>query len=148
MKQIPPSEVRRGHLMEFTYRGEVTAVERRFDNFSLAVKGAHGLPFHVTGNDLITHAVSADWYEETRPVTRTAMADALLGIKDHVFKVVFTKADGSKRTLRGLLLSSETNQGYANVLDLDKGPDVFRKVDLRTIEELVYDGTKYVLKAR
>lgn len=91
-------------------------------------------------------AVSSSQFSEERKVTRTQMAYALHNAKNSPFTVVFTKKNGEKRTLVGYMLNADEMMGRAKVVDLNIDKNNERLVDYRTLEELILDGVKYVLK--
>jgi|ERR1051326_2598035 hypothetical protein len=110
-----------------------------------------GLDFEIYGNELIGQSFSADRFFEERKVTRTEMAEVLSKSYNVPFTVVFQKAKGETRILRGRMVSVEALMGRARVIDLDL-PDTEnptarqRLVDFRTLESLVVGGVKYTLK--
>jgi hypothetical protein len=105
--------------------------------------------FDILGTDLVERLASADGYAEVRKVTKTEAAEVLVGAVNIPFTVVFTKADGDERTLRGRLVRPEPLMGRSHVEDLDlpvtdKGR--VRLVDHRTIQSLIVGGVKYEVK--
>lgn len=104
-------------------------------------------PFSVQGNELIESMYSADRYLGSQKVSRTKMAEILSQSYNLPFTVVFEKADGSTRKLRGRLIDSEPLMGRVKVEDLDKPEgERMRLVDNRTLQELIVNGTRYTLK--
>lgn len=63
---------------------------------------------------------------------------------DYLKGVPIQVIPGETRVLRGYLKSVDTNDGYYEVVDLDINET--RKVNINTIEELIFRGTKYVVK--
>ena len=145
-----PSEINVGDVMSFTYFGEVEKVN------SSVVGGTtitltdldSGQSFQVQGNELLERSKSASQYKKTERVTQGDMVDILCHAKNSPFTVVFVKKDGSTRTLVGRVIGiSEKNLGYIAVEDLERpSGDRFRQVDCRTIQHLVLNNIKYVVK--
>lgn len=109
--------------------------------------------FEVIGRELIQDMSSADRYDSEKKVTRTEMAEILTKSWNRPFTATFTKADGkTKRTLRGRLVEPENGMGRSLVEDLDKalkdGNSTSRlsQVDHRTLESLIVNNIKYILK--
>lgn len=114
----------------------------------LSVTDLHsGTNFQIIGKDLQELCMSADKSGEVQKVSKTELAQKLVESYGRPFTVVFEKADGEIRTLRGRLLSSESILGRSTVEDLDQ-PDGkrIRLVDHRTLSSLVIDNIKFVLK--
>ena len=115
---------------------------------SLTVTDLHdGGDFQIIGKELQEACMSADKYDETKKMTKTELAEVLATSYGKPFSVVFDKADGSERTLRGRLLSSESYLGRSSVEDLDvAGDNKLRLVDHRTLKSIIVDNIKYTLK--
>lgn len=114
----------------------------------LSVTDLHsGTNFQIIGKELQESCMSADKSGEVQKVSKTELAEKLVESYGRPFTVVFEKADGEVRTLRGRLLSSESILGRSTVEDLDQ-PDGkrIRLVDHRTLSSLVIDNIKFVLK--
>lgn len=148
---VVASKVNNDDLMAFIYYGRVNNTAATGGNHVLRIRSVEGLQdFSVSGNELIERGLSADQYADTKKITRTEMAVLLAQSFNVPFTVVFTKADGSVRKLRGRLVSTEPIMGRSYVEDLDidqndpKGR--LRLVDHRTIEVLIVHGVKYTLK--
>lgn len=138
------NKIRPGHLMAFTYWGRVVSTNK-FAN-EVTVTGLDGKRFKISGEDLIEAGLSADQYSASNKVTHTEIAKRLIESWGKPFTVVFVKANGEQRTLRGRLVSSEHLLGRSMVEDLDAvahGKNGLRQVDHRTIESLILDGVKY-----
>lgn len=115
---------------------------------ALIVEDLHnGEEFQIIGRDLQEVCLSADKFSETSVVSKTEMVQKLVESYGRPFTVVFEKANGKTRPLRGRLLSSENLFGRSTVEDLDQ-PDGkrIRLVDHRTISSLIVDNTLYTLK--
>lgn len=108
----------------------------------------NGQEVTLLGNAVDLRITSADTFHKIEKVSRTEMAKLLVDVGQDVFTVTFIKQDGSARTLRGVLVHDESILGRVFVKDLDIPNETnnYRQVDLRTIKELVYKSTKYVLK--
>lgn len=114
----------------------------------LSVTDLHsGTNFQIIGKELQESCMSADKSDEVQKVSKTELAEKLVESYGRPFTVVFEKADGEVRTLRGRLLSSDSILGRSTVEDLDQ-PDGkrIRLVDHRTLSSLVIDNIKFVLK--
>jgi hypothetical protein len=107
----------------------------------------HGNTFDIRGESLIASGMSGDSFSETLRVSKTDAAKILSESVDRPFTVVFKKADGSLRTLRGRLIpSADSILGRSMVEDLDLKDNRVRQVDHRTIVSLIVDNTKFVVK--
>lgn len=103
--------------------------------------------FEVKGQPLIDAAFSADSHSNTEKVTQTQIAEKLVQSFNRPLTVRFTKKDGSPRTLRGRLMSSEQLLGRSYVEDLDTSDSHrTRLVDHRTMSELIVDNVQYLVK--
>jgi hypothetical protein len=104
--------------------------------------------FAIRGKELVEKVVSADHYSETVRLPHTKLVSKLVNAGNQPFTVKFTKKDGSMRILRGRLIGADqVNLGYVDVEDLDQPlNDRFRKVDCRTIYELIINGVQNVRK--
>ena len=107
-----------------------------------------GDQYSVIGSDLIDSMNSSSVYLDVKKVTKTIMAERLVGAGALPFKVVFIKSDGSERELVGRLISSEHLLGRSMVEDLllPIGENRIRQVDHRTLESLIIDEIKYELR--
>lgn len=105
-----------------------------------------GESFEVSGKPLIDAAFSADDFSSTEKVTQTQIAEKLVKSFNRPMTVEFKKKDGSPRTMRGRLLSSEHILGRSYLQDLDTSDNGTRLVDHRTISRLVVEGVEYVVK--
>lgn len=103
--------------------------------------------FEIHGKDLQDACLSADFFDDITPVTKTELAEILVKSYGKPFTVVFDKADKTERKLRGRLLSSESILGRSTVEDLDE-PDGkrVRLVDHRTLKSIIIDNVKFTLK--
>lgn len=141
------NQIKQDDLMAFTYWGTVEDVNS--SKKTLVVKDVdHGFEFQVRGKDLIENGFSADSHSEQKKVTKTAAAEMLIQAFNRPFSVCFKKADGSERILRGRLIKPEPLLGRSMVEDLDKPANSHRnrQVDHRTIQWIVLEGTKYVVR--
>lgn len=143
-----PEDVRKGDLMAFTYYGRIEQVMGdHLQVFDLVNEQT----FFVNGADLIEKSHSADRYDEEIKVTKTEMATILMKSYHVPFTVVFTKQDGTERTLRGILIEPEPVMGRSKVEDLDitgGKQNRFRLVDHRSLISLTVGGKKYTLKGK
>lgn len=139
------SDIQQGDLMAFTYWCRVDA-KSLGSHPAVSVEDVDtGNKFKVTGLELVEAGRSADRYSSTESVSKAKAAQVLTEAFNRPFSVTFLKKDGSRRKLRGRLLSSEHLMGRSMVADLDKDGDV-RQIDHRTIENIIVDGVKYITK--
>jgi hypothetical protein len=101
----------------------------------------------IQGKEILEAAFSADQFSEELKVPKTKVAEILVNSPNRPFTVNFNKTDGSERTLRGRLVCPEPLLGRSMVEDLDdtSGHNL-RQVDHRTINWLIVEGTKYIVK--
>jgi hypothetical protein len=140
-------KVNKDDLVAFLHFGKVVEV---IGPHNVVVEDVdRGSRFKVQGDSLIKAGFSADEFTTTKRVSMTEAAQLLIDAKNRPLSVCFTKADGEKRTLRGRLVSPEPLLGRSMVEDLDisRGHRL-RQVDHRTIEWLIVDGKKYVVKTK
>tara|TARA_R110000772_G_scaffold249530_2_gene363851 strand:+ start:33724 stop:34155 length:432 start_codon:yes stop_codon:yes gene_type:complete len=109
--------------------------------------------YTLSGEGTIRALISADSFSKEEKVTMTSLAEKLSQAGNDPFTVVFKKKDGTERTMRGVISSTENILGRCRVIDLDKRRDEtkdydarLRQVDYRTIQSLVINGVKFVLK--
>lgn len=141
-----PSQVKPGDLMTFAYWSKVKSVHS--GGTRLLVENVDNKEeFSVEGASLVEKAFSADRYSKTETVSKTEAAEKLVSSFNVPFTVVFEKSDGTNRVLRGRLVKTEPLLGRSMVEDLDvKKGNPLRQVDHRTIESLVVNGVRYVVK--
>jgi len=147
------SDIHSDDLMAITQYVKVEKVSptggHNGDGYVNVVDVDSGEKFSMHGRPLIERTRSADRFTSTKRATKTQLAEILTTAWNRPFTVVFTKAKGEKRTLRGRLVEPKPLLGHSMVEDLDKrgsGDSGLRLVDHRTIEELTVDGVKYMLK--
>jgi hypothetical protein len=151
-KLTPYNQIRKGDLMAlvtFVTVQETLPASRQTGYVPvLQVRSVDtGLEFDVTGTEVAEQMFSADRFSKEEKRTKTELAEILEASYNVPFTVVFDKADGTERTLRGRLISAEPKMGRSNVVDLDvtKGSPL-RQVDNRTLKSLIVGGVKYTLK--
>lgn len=111
-----------------------------------------GTPLKCIGEDLIGNIFSADFFFETKQVTKTEMAQTLTQSYNVPFTVVFetdeTKEKNTEpRTLRGRLIKADPLFGKSMVEDLDRPKgDRVRWIKHDNLKSLIVQGTKFVLK--
>lgn len=146
---VEPGRVEPGHVMSIL---QYVKVDRRWKDLgrdALALTDVDsGLPFNRIGAELIVGMRSADQVIEVQQVSRTMLIKLLAAAGERPVTVHWTKQNGEKRTLRGLIYTTdEQSQGYLKALDLEKPiSDRDRKVDCRTIEWAILDGVRYEVK--
>lgn len=138
------SKIRNGERLSMTYYLEVLSKS----GDSIQVRDQNKMEFTIKGKSLIENTIkSASQFYETRKVSRTEMVDILLGSGDTVFTCVFTKQDGTERTLIGHLTNTEPHFGRSNVFDLEvTSGHPIRQVDHRTLSEIIINNIRYILK--
>lgn len=139
-------EIQVGEVLSTTMYLTVEKVDKRSE--SISVKDSQGRTFDVRGRKLIEQSMNSNMqYTKEKAVTKTQLADILVGAGDCVFQVEFVKQDGTPRLLTGKLLDVENHMGRSNVHDLMiKSGNVLRQVDHRTLRSVILKGTKYNLK--
>lgn len=106
-----------------------------------------GKAFEIHGKDLQDACLSADFFDDITPVTKTELAEILVKSYGKPFTVVYDTTTKKDRKLRGRLLSSESILGRSTVEDLDKPDgDRVRLVDHRTLKSIIVDNVKFTLK--
>ena len=96
-----------------------------------------------------THATG-----EVKEVTRTEMVELLLdNIQGRVFEAKFKKQNGEERVMRGVVKYPERHFGRTVVKEIITQADgdlkhQERQLDHRTIEEITFAGTKYIVRGR
>jgi hypothetical protein len=106
-------------------------------------------PIHVDGRDLITNALSADYFKEEVELTATAMESLIMTrIYNRPISVLYIKENGEKRLLRGRYIDpAPFGRSYMEDMDRPEG-DRIRLVDHRTIQYLIANGIKYTVKGK
>ena len=116
----------------------------KFEFFAKDINNSNNI--RIQGKEIIESALSADFFAEEIKVSKTAAAEILVNSTNRPFTVNFNKADNSERTLRGKLICPEPLLGRSMVEDLDETGHNLRQVDHRTINWLIVNGTKYIVK--
>lgn len=148
--ELDVDAVEEGDLMMFTYWGKVSDVEDQLMiGKSLTVENVYDddKEFRVSGNVLIERAKSADRFETTTRMSRTDLINKFVEQATALpMTVHWIKKDGTRRTLRGRILSTDDrNQGYIYMEDLDLPVgNRIRQVDTRTLKWFIADNVKYV----
>ncbi len=161
---IDPSKVQVGHLMCIQHYVKVQQVmaNNGLNQKVLAVKDldvvnpdGKSMEWERRGIELIRPMLSADQYAETVKLPRSEIVRLLMESWNRPFTVVFVKQDkdgtvgkGERRTLRGRLVEPDPIFGRSRVEDLDiEDPKKrLRLVTHLTVEELIVDGVRYVVK--
>lgn len=116
---------------------------------SIEVMDLNKRKFTVQGQKLIEETMfSATQFENEESVSQTKAAEILVNAGDNVLTAVFTKKDGSERTIICKLASTEHLLGRSTVMDLAEifTGNPLRQVDHRTIKSIIIKGTKYTVK--
>ena len=147
INKVEPQKVKKGDLMAFTYYVKIK--ESTQGGETLLVEDVdNGLnEIRVQGKELVVGSYSADQYTEEEKVTKTRAAEILIHSVNRPFTVSFLKADETERILRGRLVAPEPLLGRSMVEDLDTtDKHRLRQVDHRTINWIIVEGVKYVVK--
>lgn len=145
---VNPVGVNTGDLMAFTYYGFVS--DKNLGGDVLTIQGLDGVGrFEVRGANLVSSGSSADFVAEERKVSRTDVADALVSSAGKPFTVCFIKKDGEERILKGRFIRQDRLMGRSLVEDMQRSAedsDPIRQVCHRTLQWLICDGVKYIVK--
>lgn len=149
------SKVKPGDLMAIIHYIKVNTIAPNASRMNVVTLDSNTQNLDVIGKELITNALSADYYAEEVKTTMTDVAQKLVESHNRPLTVCFLKQPskpkkgekrGEERILRGRLLAHEVLLGRSHVEDLDKPVgDRVRLVDHRTIKWLIVDGVKYVV---
>lgn len=145
---VDHGKVKKGDLMAFTYWCRVQDVRRGGDELIVADLDNNETEIRIEGKELIVRSFSADQYAEEEKVTKTQAAELLVSSPNRPLTVSFVKQDGNERVLKGRLVKPEPLLGRSMVEDLESkdAKNRLRQVDHRTINWLIVDGVKYVVK--
>lgn len=144
--KIAAGKIKKNDLMAFIYYVRVKDVSG--NGTHLRVQDVNDGQFiDIRGQDLVETALSADQYTTEEKVSKTQAAELLVHSINRPFTVSFQKTDDTERVLRGRLVRPEPLLGRSMVEDLDlTTKDKMRQVDHRTINWLIVDGVKYLVK--
>jgi hypothetical protein len=144
--KVVAAQVKTDDLMAFVYYGKVKHVAPSGTNITV-YDVDNKREMAVQGKELIESSFSADQYQEEVKVNKTKAAEILVSSINRPIKVSFDKQDGTERILRGRMIQPEPLLGRSMVEDLDIADGHrLRQIDHRTINWLVVDGVKYVVK--
>ena len=139
--------MKKNDIVSYTSYSKITLVGN--NNVSV-VDLNNGTEYDINGKLLVDQLVSADDFEKTQKCTKTELADKIANVGALPFTVVFEKQHGESRTLRGIMLKVENGLGRSNVIDLDlplaDKANRMRQVDHRTLQSLIVNNVKYILK--
>lgn len=118
------------------------------------MRNEHGFEYWIDGKIIESEMYSADHTQgDVQKVSQTSIALRLMSSRDAIFKVCFTKKDGSERILRGKYISHDPVFGSSRVVDLDlvnppNSPenDCIRQVRHDQIKWLNLRGVRYEVK--
>lgn len=148
----PEKEIKAGDLMAYIQWVKVTKAPRnvrKSRTMTVDEVGSKDGKFEIIGTGLIEQGESADYYGSEKTVTMTEAAEMLVSAHNRPFTVVFDRANGTERTLRGRLRHAEPLLGRSSVDDLDvESGSPIRLVDHRTIKSLILGGVKYNVKKK
>ena len=148
-KKFPtePKNIKVDDLLAIVHYVKVKTVHKDGEELMVEDVDLTGKIIRIQGKDLISKSFSADQFAEETKINKMQAAEILIESHNKPFTVNFVKADGSDRTLRGRLIRPEPLLGRSMVEDLDElSVNKIRQVDHRTINWLIVDGVKYVVK--
>ncbi len=148
LNKVLPSKVAVDDLMAFVNYVKVNQVLANGEELIVTDLDHNTRKIKIAGKDLVENSLSADQFTETEKVTKTEAAEILISLHNRPFTVSFDKADGKERKLRGRLIKHEALLGRSMVEDLDEGAgkNRVRQVDHRTINFIICEGVKYLVK--
>lgn len=150
INKVLPNKVAVDDLMAFVNYVKVNQVLAGGEELIVTDLDHSTRKIKISGKDLVENSLSADQFTETEKVTKTEAAEILISLHNRPFTVSFEKADGKERVLRGRLIKHEALLGRSMVEDLDEPASNpkgrVRQVDHRTINYLVVEGVKYIVK--
>lgn len=145
--KVDTTKVKKNDLMAFVYYAKVVSVSPTGESVRVQSLNDGIGEIVITGRELIENSHSADQSLEDVKVSKTRAAEILVGSPNRPLTVCFEKADGTERVLRGKLVKPEPLLGRSMMEDMDvDGKDRLRQVDHRTIQYIIVDGVKYVVK--
>jgi hypothetical protein len=102
-------------------------------------------------NSVKTSSTKKNPTKNTSSINRTKAFELMRDSKGHFFTAVFTKQDGSKRTINCQYMKDQetSNLGYVKVKEankLKKDENPIRQINLQTIESLKIGGKLYTVK--
>lgn len=138
------SEIKPGDIIQLTHNCEVASVQPGV----LHVKDKErGINFKIEGAPLISSTKSGSFFNVTKKVTKTELAELLTKSHGAPLTVQYTKQDGEPRTLRGYWVGIDDQMGRSYCVDLDVTEEhKTRLVDHRTIQSLILNNVQYLLK--
>jgi len=142
-----PQTIKAGDVLAIIHYAKVKGSQNDGDELLVEDVDYPGKVIRVQGKELVARALSADHFEEEVKLTKMQAAEILIESHNKPFTVNFVKVDGQERTLRGRLIRPEPLLGRSMVEDLDEvTSNKLRQVDHRTINWLIVEGVKYVVK--
>jgi hypothetical protein len=150
------TKVKVGDIMAIVHYVTVKSINKTADGMVVTPVDKLDQPISVQGVELITNALSADYFAEEVKSSMTEVAEILVSSHNRPLTVCFVKQpkkgedEGETRVLRGRLLKHEALLGRSYVEDLEKADpkERVRLVDHRTLKYLIVDGVKYTVKGK
>ena len=106
-----------------------------------------GLDFNIRGEDMLKTLLSANSHTSQEKKTMTELATIVSQSFNKPMTVNFIKQDKTERTMVGRVTSSEPLLGRSYMEDSEETKaHKIKQVDHRTINWVIVDGVKYVLK--
>lgn len=141
------SEIKPGDIIQLTHNCEVASVQPGVLHVKDKERGINGINFKIVGAPLISSTKSGSFFNVTKKVTKTELAELLTKSHGAPLTVEYTKQDGEARVLRGYWVGIDDQMGRSYCVDLDVVEEhKVRLVDHRTIQSLILNGTQYLLK--
>lgn len=100
-----------------------------------------GTQFKLCGDDTFKYAMSADYVENVKTLSKTDVCSIICSCKEEPLSIHWTKKNGEVKTIRCKIMDVD-DMGYIRVKSLDNHGEI-RKIDTRTIRWAIVDGTKY-----
>jgi hypothetical protein len=135
------NQIQPGNLM--AYINWVRVVDAKPNELKVEDLDTHQ-EFLIRGASLIEKGMSADVFSSTKGATKTELAEILIGHKNTPMTVTYVKLNGEVRVVRCKWLSHESLMGRSMIWDFDKGG--LGQIDHRTIQSIIVDDVKYMLK--
>ena len=108
------------------------------------------IDFQIRGDELALSLNRCETFEDVKKVNKGDLLERLKTTRGKIFSCVFVKANNEERYIQGIYAGPDEGFGRSFVVDLEKiaqgDRNVMRLLDHRTIQYIIVDNTKYVLK--
>ena len=153
-----PSQVKSGDLMAFVHYVKVDSVYNNGSELVVTDLNNNKKEIRITGDELISNALSADQYHETIKVSKSDAIDVLLSAYNRPLKISFQKKDGTERIMRCRFIQEVEKFGRSMVekfgrsmvenLDIVGDEERIREVDHRELNWIILEGVRFEVKNR